>query len=110
MLRPEIEAIQELLEEEEDSKCKFTLFVSHSSCDVLLSDLFPSSDLSPSLTSSGCMQSLSHYLILLSKCQSGEDRGKSIAKATTLLERLVEVDSDRKERYRDILESLKDNQ
>lgn len=56
----------------------------------------------------GCMQTLSHYLILLSKCESESQNCQELTEeATSLLERLVEVDSDRKERYRDVLKSLK---
>lgn len=54
------------------------------------------------------MQTLSHYLILLSKCESESQNCQELTEeATSLLERLVEVDSDRKERYRDVLKSLK---
>ena len=91
LLEKEIEGIQELLQEQPDSKCTlrvtFSLHVGAHLC-------------------TGCMESLVHYKQLLARVHAsslGEKRTLALrAECKTLLEQLEAQDPMRRQRYRDI--------
>ena len=94
-MRREIEGIEELLEEEPDSRC--TSKFSSPGC----SKLTWSEDLA-----TGCLDSLIHYKRLLVKLLSSEEdreeREKLNLECKEMLDQLAEIDPMRGNRYRDI--------
>lgn len=94
VLQREMKLIEELLELEPDSKCEFLIFA-QSSLSLLTSHLL-----------TGCMHALATYSTLLLQQLSEADQPliDSLHKrAKELFEKLVEVDEDRAERYRDLI-------
>lgn len=99
VLEREIEIVRELVDLEPDSK-REALFCS---------SIFGLLSLTVFYVATVCMRALSHYLSMLSTVIKGHDpqRAKSLSEETRdLLQRLVEVDPDRKGRYLDLLQDL----
>ncbi|PPQ78529.1 LOW QUALITY PROTEIN: hypothetical protein CVT25_011801, partial [Psilocybe cyanescens] len=88
LLHREITSIQELLDEQPDSKCRF-----YRRCpQVVVNDL-----------RIGCMESIVHYnRLLLKKWTAGKDAVPLINDIRTLLHRLEELDPARRRRYQDL--------
>ena len=94
LLRREIDAIQELLDEQPDSKCDAPSYILSYCTNV---------------ASVGCMESLVHYKSLLKRqyCEGEEVKCRQlIADCAALLDKLKEVDPQRRARYTDLGEEL----
>jgi len=87
LLEREIAAIQELLDEQPDSKCMWFTNAMASATDSRV----------------GCMESIVHYKRLLLKSSAADiDSKKLIGDCVSLLQRLRELDPARRRRYLDL--------
>ena len=95
ILEREIVAIQELLDEQPDSKCEENLSLVYEATDGM---------------ASGCMESLVFYKRLLLRrhktSMNSNQRESTINDCADLLARLQEVDPDRRQRYADLCKWL----
>lgn len=87
LLEREVAAIQELLDEQPDSKC---------TCDPAQADISESNQYS------GCMESIVHYKLLLLKKSPGPDPTTLADECQELLRRLQELDPSRRSRYQEL--------